>query len=327
VCDATETREATARIAKQHVEMIDRPASGGRQRRRPACRSRRKSERGPVGSFPNTAPSEFLRANPARIIQTRLILMHHFPDWIDPMRSQQVLSELAPTGVLRAAINMGNSLLVTGRTPAGDPAGVAPDMAGEIASRLGVPVTYVPYARPGELADAADTDVWDIGLIGAEPQRAEKIAFTPAYVEIEATYMVPPGSRLQSIAEVDRAGVRIAVTARSAYDLWLERNIRHAELVRAEGGDATFKLFIGENLDALAGLRPRLLEDAAKLPGARILDGQFTAVQQAIGTARKNTAGAQFLREFVEEAKKSGLVARLIEHHGVVGRLSVAPAA
>jgi polar amino acid transport system substrate-binding protein len=243
------------------------------------------------------------------------------------MPSQQVLTELAPTGALRAAINLGNFLLVTERSPSGDPAGVAPDMAAEIATHLGVPVRYLPYARPGELADAADSGIWDIGLIGAEPQRAEKIAFTPAYVEIEATYLVPPGSGLNGIAEVDRAGVRIAVTARSAYDLWLERNIRNAELVRAEGGDATFKRFVDEKLDALAGLRPGLLEIAARLPGARILDGQFTAVQQAIGTARKNTAGSQFLREFVEEAKRSGLVARLIEKHSVTGRLSVAPPA
>jgi polar amino acid transport system substrate-binding protein len=240
---------------------------------------------------------------------------------------QEVVSELAPTGVLRAAINMGNFLLVTGRSPSGDPEGVAPDMAHEIASRLGVPVAYVPYARPGELADAAGSGVWDIGLIGAEPQRAEKIAFSPAYVEIEATYLVPAGSPLKSIAEVDGAGVRIAVTARSAYDLWLERNIKNARLVRSEGGDATFKQFIDDKLDALAGLRPRLLEDAAKLPGSRILEGQFTAVQQAVGTALKNAAGAKFLRDFVEEAKKSGLIARLIERHKVVGRLSVAASA
>ena len=197
-------------------------------------------------------------------------------------------------------------------------------MAREIASRLGVPVTYVPYARPGELADAAGTGVWDIALIGAEPQRAEKIAFTPAYVEIEATYLVPAGSPLKTIGEVDHTGVRIAVTARSAYDLWLERNIKNARLVRSEGGDATFKQFVDGKLDALAGLRPGLLGLSAKLPGSRILDGQFTAVQQAVGTARTNTAGAKFLRDFVEDAKKSGLVARLIERHKVVGRLSVA---
>jgi len=239
--------------------------------------------------------------------------------------SQTVTSELAPQGVLRAAINMGNFLLVTGRSPSGDPDGVSPDMAKAIADRLGVPVKYVPYARPGELADAAGTDVWDIGLIGAEPARAEKIAFTPAYVEIEATYLVPAGSPLQNIADVDRAGVRIAVTARSAYDLWLERNIQHATLVRGPNGPATVEMFINDKLEALAGLRPGLLNDIKKVPGGRILDGQFTAVQQAIGTARKNAAAAAFLRDFVEEAKKSGLVASLINKHGVRGRLSVAP--
>ena len=243
------------------------------------------------------------------------------------MPSQQIVSELAPTGTLRAAINMGNFLLVTGKSPSGDPQGVAPDMAGEIARRLGVPVAYVPYARPGELADAAGTGVWDIGLIGAEPQRAEKIAFTPAYVEIEATYLVPAGSPLQRIEDVDRPGMRIAVTARSAYDLWLERNIKNAGLVRANSADAAFRQFVDDRLDAYAGLRPGLLSLAEKLPGSRILDGKFTAVQQAIGTDRRNEAGAAFLRDFVEEAKAGGLVARLIERHGVTGRLSVAPPA
>ena len=120
--------------------------------------------------------------------------------------------------------------------------------------------------------------------------------------------------------------MRIAVAARSAYDLWLSRHITHAELVRSGSLDASYEQFVGAKLDALAGLRPRLLQDAAKLPGARILDGQFTAVQQAVGTARGNEAGAAFLRDFVEEAKASGLVARLIERHHVRG-LSVAPPA
>jgi len=240
---------------------------------------------------------------------------------------QEVVSELAPTGVLRAAINMGNFLLVTGRTSAGDPEGVAPDMAREIASQLGVPVAYVPYARPGELADAAGSGVWDIGLIGAEPQRAEKIAFTPAYVEIEATYLVPAGSPLQTIADVDKRGRRVGVTARSAYGLWLENNYKEGELLQFDNAEAALKAFDGEKLDAYAGLRPGLIDLQKARPGSRILDGQFTAVQQAVGTARSNAAGATFLRDFVEEAKKSGLVARLIERHKVTGRLSVAPAA
>jgi polar amino acid transport system substrate-binding protein len=244
------------------------------------------------------------------------------------MPQREIVSQLAPTGVLRAAINMGNFLLVTGKSAAGDPEGVAPDMARAIAERLGVAVSYLPYARPGELADAAGTDIWDIGLIGAEPQRAEKIAFSPAYVEIEATYLVPAGSPLGSIDEVDRPGVRIAVTARSAYDLWLARNIKQAQIVRSEGGgDVAFRQFVGDKMEALAGLRPGLLAYRDQLPGSRILDGQFTAVQQAVGTAHKNAAGAAFLRDFVEEAKRTGLVARLIERHGVTGRLSVAPPA
>lgn len=237
---------------------------------------------------------------------------------------KDVVAELAPTGVLRAGINLGNFLLVTGRSAAGEPQGVSPDMARAVAERLGVGLKLVPYPKPGELAD--DAGNWDIGLIGAEPQRAEKIAFSAAYAEIEATYMVPPGSPIAAVAEVDRAGVRIASTARAAYDLWLERNIRHATLIRTTSIDAAFEAFRDQKLEALAGLRPRLLGDAAAMPGARILDGQFMAVQQAIGTPRKNTAGAAFLRGFVEEAKASGLVARLIARHGVKG-LSVAPAA
>ena len=238
-----------------------------------------------------------------------------------------VVSELAPNGILRAGVNLSNFLLVTGKTATGDPVGVSPDMARAIADRLGVEVAYVTFASPGELADAAGKDIWDIGLIAAEPARAEHIAFSPAYVEIEATYLVPEGSSLGAIDEVDRDGVRIAVSARSAYDLYLTRNLKHAELVRAKGLAAARELFVAEKLDALAGLRPGLLADIEAMPGARILDGRFTAVQQALGTAKANAAGAAFLRDFVAEAKASGLIERLIERHGVKGRLLVAPPA
>lgn len=240
--------------------------------------------------------------------------------------NSDVRSELAPSGTLRAGINLANFLLVTGRTPDGDPEGVAPDMAAEIARRLGVPIAYVPFATPSELADAATDDAWDIGLIGAEPARAETIAFTAAYTEIEATYLVAAGSALRGIEEVDREGIRIAVAAGSAYDLFLGRSLGHAELVRASGLDGSFDVFVEQKLDALAGLRPRLLSDVERLPGARILDGKFTAVQQAVGTPRPRERGAAFLREFVEEAKANGLVQRLVDRHGVRG-LSVAPAA
>jgi len=241
--------------------------------------------------------------------------------------SPAAITELAPTGVLRAAINMGNFLLVTGRTPSGDPAGVSPDMAAAIAARLGVPVKYVPYARPGELADDAEKGLWDIGNIGAEPQRAAIINFTAAYCEIEATYLVPAGSPIRSVGEVDQPGRRVAVTARSAYGLWLENNYKRGRLLQFNSADEAVRAFTDDNMDAYAGLRPGLVDLAAKLPGSRILDGQFTAVQQAVGTPKKNSAGYAFLKDFVEEAKKSGLVSSLIGRHGVDGRLSVAPAA
>jgi polar amino acid transport system substrate-binding protein len=240
--------------------------------------------------------------------------------------SPNIICELAPTGVLRAGINLSNFLLVTKINSTGDPEGVAPDLAHEVATRLGVPIKYVPFKSPGELADAADEDIWDIGLIGAEPQRAEAIAFTPAYAEIEATYLVPSGSALKTIADIDAAGVRVAVTARTAYGLWLDRNIKHAELIRSETLDSAYEQFVSGKLSALAGLKPRLLSDLEHLPGARILAGRFTSVQQAIGTSRKNPAGAAFLCDFVGEAKASGLVARLIERYKVRG-LSVAPPA
>lgn len=230
---------------------------------------------------------------------------------------------LAPTGILRAGINLSNFLLVTGKTDTGSPVGVAPDMAAEVARRLSVPVTYVTYPMPANLADAAESGAWDIGLIGAEPQRAEKIAFTAPYCEIEATYLVPPGSPISSIAEADRAGVRISVTDRTAYGLWLDRNIKHATLMRSATLDSSFEDFVAQKLDVLAGLRPRLISDAKRLPGSRILDGRFATVQQAIGTPRRNAEALAFLETVVSESKASGFVAGLIARHKVEG-LSVA---
>lgn len=240
--------------------------------------------------------------------------------------NDKVRAQLAPTGVLRAGINLSNFLLVTGRSESGDPTGVAPDMAREIATALGVPVKYVTFKSPGELGDQVGKDVWDIGLIGAEPQRAEKIQFTAAYVEIEATYMVPKGSPIKSIADVDRKGVRIAVSARSAYDLWLVNNIRNATLAQVSGLDAAYEKFMSDKLEVLAGLRPGLLKDVEKAPGLKILDGKFTAVQQAVGTAKANVEAAGFLADFVEKAKKSGMVQGFIDRHRVKG-LTVAPPA
>jgi polar amino acid transport system substrate-binding protein len=242
-----------------------------------------------------------------------------------PDPSPAAVAALAPKGVLRAGINLSNFLLVTGRDAAGSPSGVSPDMARELARRLGVGVELVPFKSPGELADAATTDAWDVGNIGAEPARATSIAFTAAYCEIECTYLVPPGSPITRIDQVDRPGIRIASAPRAAYDLWLERNLQHAELVRAEDLAGSYDLFVGQDLDALAGLRPALIKQAERLPGARLLDGKFSSVQQAMGTPRgRDDAGFAYLRAFVEEMKATGFVAERIAAHGVDG-LSVAP--
>ena len=235
-----------------------------------------------------------------------------------------IRAELAPTGVLRAGLNRSNFLLVTKGSPDDNPRGVASDMARELARRLDVAVAFLNFESPGKMADAVKT--WDVAFLGAEPARANEIDFTPAYVEIEATYLVPAGSPLKTITDVDRAGVRISVSGRSAYDLYLSRALKHAELVRSEGLDASYDRFIADKLDALAGLRPRLVIDVQRIPGAKILDGRFTAIQQAVGTPKGRPAGARYLRDFVAELKASGFVAQLIERNGARG-LSVAPKA
>ncbi|MGH6692628.1 MAG: ABC transporter substrate-binding protein [Gammaproteobacteria bacterium] len=235
-------------------------------------------------------------------------------------------ADIAPTGMLRVGINLGNFLLTAKDPQTGEPKGVAVDLGHELGRRLGVPVEIVGYATPGELADAATFGAWDVGFLGAEPQRAREIDFTAAYVEIEATYLVPPGSPLREISDFDRPGIRIAVPEKSAYELYLARTLKHANLMRTKGGDAAFKLFVDEKLNALAGLRPRLMKDHEKMKGSRVIYGRFTAVQQAIGIPRGRVAGAKYLRDFVEDIKASGLVAKTIEKNGVRG-LTVAPKA
>ncbi|HEY2987043.1 MAG TPA: transporter substrate-binding domain-containing protein, partial [Candidatus Binatia bacterium] len=192
-------------------------------------------------------------------------------------------SELAPTGKLRVGLNYGNFLLVTKDTASGAPRGIAPDLAHELARRTGLSIDFVGYDTAGKLAEGVRAAAWDVAFLGAEPERANEITFTAAYLEIEAGYLVPAGSPIRSIADVDRDGVRIAVAAKSAYDLFLSRSLKQAELVRAQGIEASFHLFVDNKLDVLSGLKPRLIMDTQKLPGSRILDGRFTAVQQAVG--------------------------------------------
>ena len=232
--------------------------------------------------------------------------------------------ELSSNGILRAAINMSNFLLVTDKTKDGTPIGVSPDMAQELADKLNLQLKLIPYTTPGEIADDAENDKWDICNIGAEPQRAEKINFSAAYAEIQATYIVQSNSKINNILDVDKIGNKICVASRTAYGLWLERNIHNAELIQVEGVDSSFDIFLNENLDALAGLRPALIDDVKKISGGKILEGQFMSVQQAIGTSIQNIHSSIYIAEFVEEMKKSGFIQKLIDKHNVNGRLSIA---
>jgi polar amino acid transport system substrate-binding protein len=228
-------------------------------------------------------------------------------------------AELAPGGTLRAGLNMSNFLLTNKDPATGQIGGVAADLAHELGRRLGVPVQLVPYESPGKVAEAAGTGQWDIAFLGAEPQRANVINFTAAYVEIEATYLIAPGGAIDSIEAVDRPGVRISVSNKSAYELYLTRTIKHAELHRIDGVEASYQQFVREKHEVLAGLRPRLVSDVERLPGARLLPGRFTAIQQAMGTPKARTASAAVLEAFVAEMKASGFVAAAIERNKARG--------
>jgi polar amino acid transport system substrate-binding protein len=230
---------------------------------------------------------------------------------------EDVRNELAPNGRLRAALNYSNFLLVSSRVP--EHTGVAPDLARELARRAGATVEFVGYENAGLVADAAKDRAWDVAFIGAEPARAGEITFSPAYVEIEATYLVPAGSPIRTLDDVDRDGVRIASTARAAYTLYLQRTLKHATVVEADGTQGAVDLFTASHLDALASLKPRLLDDVKKIPGARLLDGRFTAVQQAMAVRKERTAAAAYLAAFGEEIKTSGLLRTLIDRHGAHG--------
>ncbi len=238
--------------------------------------------------------------------------------------SAEEKKELAPGGAIRIGLNYQNFLLVLRDRPDGTPTGIAPDLGRELARRAGLPVQFIRYDTAGKAADAVKGLEWDVAFLGAEPKRANDIAFSAAYLEIPITFLVPAGSPIRSVDEVDRKGVRVAVSEKSAYDLYLTRTFRQAQIVRAPGIEASFKAFVEQKLEALGGLKPRLVADAEELAGSRVLDGQISAVQQSVGTPKARTHAAAFLRRFVEDIKAEGLVARLIQTHGVRG-VTVAP--
>jgi polar amino acid transport system substrate-binding protein len=234
-------------------------------------------------------------------------------------------TELAPTGTLRAAINFGNPILATRDPAGGAPTGVSVDLSRELAARLGVPVQLVTYESAGKVVDAAATQSWDIAFVAIDPARSRDMLQSPPYVIIEGAYLVAENSPIRRNEDVDRSGVRIAVGKGSAYDLYLSRNLKQAQIVHAATSPKVTDLFLAEKLEVAAGVKQQLQADAKRLPGLRLLDGRFMVIQQAMATPRGRDAGAAYLRTFIEEMKASGFVARALQRHGIEGA-AVAPA-
>jgi len=236
------------------------------------------------------------------------------------------ITELAPTGKLRAAINFGNPVLAQRDPATREPRGVTAALARELARRLGVPVEFVPCDAAGQVTAAARSGVWGIAFLAIDPARAVDIAFTPPYVLIEGTYLVRDESPLRAIDEFDREGVRIAVGDGSAYHLYLKRTLKKATLVPARTPGSNVNYFLEERLEAAAGVKQPLVRFAAENPGVRVIEGRFMVIEQAMGTPQGRPEGARYLREYIEEMKASGFVARELERSGQTDAVVAPPA-
>jgi polar amino acid transport system substrate-binding protein len=238
--------------------------------------------------------------------------------------SPAVRSDLAPTGTMRVGINHGNLVLAQKNATSGEVKGVAVDLANELGRRLGVPVALVQYGSAGQMTDALATGAWDVAFLAREAGRAGEIGFTAPHLLIEGTYLIPAGAPYTRVPDIDQAGVRIAVSEKSAYDHFLTRNIKQATLVRAPGNSAGVGLVQGGKADVIAGVRQLLLMDQAKLPGSKVLDDRFMVIEQAMGLPKGRDAGLAYAKAFIEEMKASGFVAQALEKSGVRG-VPVAP--
>jgi len=231
--------------------------------------------------------------------------------------SPDVLKDLASTGKLRAAINYGNPVLAQ-KGPNDAPQGVSAELAAALAKRLGVPIDYVIYTSAGKTFAGAKENAWDIAFIAIEPLRAGEVEFSPPYVLIQGTYLVRKDSPLKDVADLDKPGIKIGVGLGSVYDLYLSRTLKDAVLIRNPAGGAAggIEPFLAQKLDAAAGVREALDSYAKDHPEMRVMPGAFEEIRQAIGTPKGRTAGAAYLRGFVEEMKANGFVADALKRSG-----------
>jgi polar amino acid transport system substrate-binding protein len=234
------------------------------------------------------------------------------------------VSDLAPTGKLRAAINLGNPVLAGRDAATGEPCGISVDLARELARRLGVAIAFVPYDAAGKVVEGLKARAWDVCFLAIDPVRAADISFTAPYAVIEGVYLVAEASPIRTNAEVDRAGARVGVIVGSAYDLFLSRELKKAKIVRAATSDAVMDLWVAGKLDSVAGVKPQLEADARRIPGLRMLPGRFMAINQAMGTPRGREAGVKYLYDFMDEMKASGFVAQAFARNRIAGA-SIAP--
>jgi len=244
-----------------------------------------------------------------------------------PTAPAAAVADLAPTGKLRAAINFGNPILAMKDAATGEPRGLSVDLSRELGKRLRVPVELVTYDSAGRVVEALKSGAWDVAYLAIDPARAVDIGYSAPYVVIEGAYLVPKESPIRSNAEVDRTGIRVVVGAGSAYDLFLSRELTQATIVRAPTSPLVTDTLVAQKLDVAAGVKQLLEADAVRVPGLRLLDGRFMVINQAIGTPRARVAGAQYLREFVEEMKASGFVAQSLARHHIEGAQVGPPAA
>jgi polar amino acid transport system substrate-binding protein len=235
-----------------------------------------------------------------------------------PAVPEAARAELAPTGKLRAGMNLSNTLFTT-KDANGELRGVAVDVMNEIGRRLGVPVELVVHATPGDVADAVNKNTWDVAILAIEASRAKTISFSPPISEIEATYAVHKDSPLRSVEQVDAPGVRIAAPAKAGYELYLSSALKSATLVRAKDIQGSLDTFNERKADAVAGLKPMLVESMAKLPDARLLDGRFMAVNHGLSIPLGRPAAKAYLEQLVQDLNASGFIARSIERNGVRG--------
>jgi polar amino acid transport system substrate-binding protein len=230
-----------------------------------------------------------------------------------------VLHDLAPSGTLLAAINIGNPVLVQQDAASGELSGVTVDLTRELGRLLDVPVELVPYNGAGKVFDAAASGAWNVAFLAIDPARSTSIRFTAPYVIIEGTCIVRADSHDKTIADLDRPGKRISVVKGAAYDLYLTRSLKHAQLLRKSTFEEGMDLFIDEHLDASAGVRQPLEEFARNNEGYRVLEGRFTEIRQAMGIPQGRKAGSAYIDEFLDEMKTSGFIADAFKRAGQEG--------